>query len=194
MRSEDVSSPSRRLDPEAITSRICVVRSTKVLLDSDLAHLYGVSTKRLNEQVRRNPARFPSEFMFQLTDQEFSRLRSQFATSNARTGRGGRRYSPFAFTEHGALMAAYLLATVRAIEVSVFVVRAFVRLRETLAAHKDLATKLSELEKKTEALALRHDALARETHARFKEVLEALRQLMAAPPTNPRPIGFIGPK
>jgi len=91
-------------------------------------------------------------------------------------------------------MAANLLNTVRAIEVSVYVVRAFVRLRETLAAHKDLARKLAELEKRTEALALKHDALANDTHARFKEVLEALRRLMSSPPTNPRPIGFVRPK
>jgi len=162
-----------------------------VLLDADLGDLYGVATKRLNEQVRRNPTRFPPDFMFQLTDQEFSRLRSQFATSKTNLGRGGRRYLPYAFTEHGALMAANLLNSVRAIEVSVYVVRAFVRLRETLAAHKELARKLAELEKKTEALALKHDALAADTHAQFKEVIEALRRLMSSPPPNRRQIGFI---
>jgi hypothetical protein len=171
-----------------------VVRGTKVLLDSDLGDLYGVTTKRLNEQVRRNPARFPPDFMFRLTDQEFSRLRSQFATSNIPSGRGGRRYAPYAFTEHGALMAANLLNTVRAIEVSVYVVRAFLRLRETLAAHKHLARKLEALERKTETLALKHDSLAAETHAQFKNVIEALRALMSSPAPTRRPIGFVTPK
>jgi hypothetical protein len=169
-------------------------RGEKVLLDADLGNLYGVVTKRLNEQVRRNPTRFPPDFMFQLTDQEFSRLRSQFATSKMHPGRGGRRYLPYAFTEHGALMAANLLNSSRAIEVSVYVVRAFVRLRETLAAHKDLARKLEELERKTEALALKHDALAAHTHAQFKEVIEALRRLMSSPAPNRRPIGFVTPR
>jgi hypothetical protein len=109
-------------------------------------------------------------------------------------GRGGRRYLPYALTEHGALMAANLLNSSRAIEVSVYVVPAFVRLRETLAAHKDLARKLEELERKTEALALKHDALAAHTHAQFKEVIEALRRLMSSPAPNRRPIGFVTPR
>jgi hypothetical protein len=130
--------------PDRIGGRIVVVRGEKVLLDSDLAALYAVTTKRLNEQVRRNPRRFPQDFVFTLTDQELARLRSQNATSNERPGRGGRRYAPYAFTEHGALMAANVLSSRRAMEVSVFVVRAFIRLRETLAAHKDLSRKLEE--------------------------------------------------
>src|SRR5947208_11730932 len=110
---------------ERIESRILLVRGDKVLLDADLATLYGVQTRRLNEQVRRNLARFPADFMFQLTDAEFELLMSQFATSNP--GRGGRRKRPLVFTEHGALMAATVLNSARAVEVSLYVVRAFVR-------------------------------------------------------------------
>jgi hypothetical protein len=177
---------------EDIGSQIVVLRGQKVLLDADLARLYAVTTKRLNEQVRRNPRRFPSDFVFRLTDQELRNLRSQFATSSSSVSSwGGARYLPYAFTEHGALMAANVLNSRQAIEVAVFVVRAFVRLRETLAAHKDLAKKLEALEKQTELLALRHDGLAAATHAQFKEVIEALRRLMAPPVTERRPIGFI---
>jgi phage regulator Rha-like protein len=179
------------LTPERIGGRIVLLRGEKVLLDSDLAALYGVTTKRLNEQVHRNRRRFPPDFMFSLTDQEFGSLRSQNATSNARPGRGGRRYVPYAFTEHGALMAANVLSSRRAIEVSIFVVRAFIRLRETLAAHKELAKKLEELERKTEALAAKHDALAAATRSQLRQVIEALRGLMSSPEPRRRPIGFV---
>jgi hypothetical protein len=183
------------ISPENIDSQIVLLRGQKVLLDETLAELYAVSTKRLNEQVRRNRRRFPPDFVFRLTDQEFRNLRSQFATSSlSTTDWGGRRYSPYAFTEHGALMAANVLNSRRAIEVAVFVVRAFVRLREALATHKDLARKLEDLERKTEALALKHDVLAEDTHAQFKEVIEALRRLMSTPAQNRRPIGFVTPK
>jgi hypothetical protein len=177
---------------EAITGRIAFIRGHKVLLDADLAALYGVPTGRFNEAVRRNLARFPQDFMFQLTDEEQAALRSQFAISNP--GRGGRRYLPYAFTEHGAIMAATILNTPRATEVSVYVVRAFVRLRETLATHKDLAAKLEELEQKTEALALRHDTLAAHTRAQLRQVFEALRELMSPPEPKRRPIGFVTPE
>lgn len=181
---------------EQITDRILVVRGEKLLLDEDLATLYGVSTKRLNEQVRRNVRRFPRDFMFRLTNQEVAILRSQFATSRSQALQrwGGRRYAPFAFTEHGALMAATVLNTARAIEVSVYVVRAFVRLREVLATHRVLAAKLAELESKTEALVMRHDTLAATTRAQFKEVIEALRALMTSPAETKRPIGFVPPQ
>ncbi len=155
---------------EHIAHSILALRGHKILLDTELARLYGVPTKRLNEQVRRNRERFPEDFMFQVNAEEFEALRSQFATSNAAPGRGGRRYRPYAFTEHGALMAANVLNSARAIEVSVYVVRAFMRLRETLAAHKDLAKTLQQLEKKTEALTLQHDTLAANTRAQFKQV------------------------
>jgi len=177
---------------QRIENRILLVRGHKVLLDADLAALYGVDTRRLNEQVRRNVAKFPADFMFQLTDAEFARLMSQFATS--KPGRGGRRKRPLVFTEHGALMVANVLNTTRAVEVSLYVVRAFVRLRETFAAHKDLAAKLDELEKKTEALALKHDALAAGTRQQLKGVFEAIRELMRSPePGQRRPIGFVTP-
>ena len=182
------------MEAETIASRIQWVRGSKVLLDSDLAELYGVTTKRLNEQVRRNPVRFPPDFVFRLTDQEFGRLRSQVATSNTAVGRGGRRYLPHAFTEHGSVMAANVLNSRRAIEVSVYIVRAFVGLRQALAAHKDLALKLEALERKTEALSVKHDAFAKETHAQFREVIEALRRLMSPSAPSRRPIGFVVPK
>jgi hypothetical protein len=136
LRSEGVSQAGKPQESDEIVSRMLWVRGAKVLLDSDLAELYGVTTKRLNEQIRRNPLRFPSDFVFQLTDQELGRLRSQFATSNPVVSRGGRRYLPYAFTEHGSLMAASVLSSTRAVEVSIYVVRAFVSLRRTLAAHK----------------------------------------------------------
>jgi len=117
------------------------VRGQKVLLDADLARLYGVSTGRLNEQVKRNLERFPADFLFQLTKQEVTALRSQFAMSNAPPGRGGRRHAPFTFAEHGAIMAATVLNAPRAIEMSLYVVRPFVRLREMIIANKALAAR-----------------------------------------------------
>jgi hypothetical protein len=176
---------------ESIADRIFVVRAHKVIVDADLATLYGVETRRLNEQVRRNLTRFPRDFMFQLTDAEFSALMSQFATSN--TGRGGRRKRPLVFTEHGALMAATVLNSPRAVKVSLYVIRAFVRLRETLAAHKDLAAKLQVLEKKTEALALRHDSFAANTRLQLRQVFDAIRELLRTPGPTRRPIGFVSP-
>jgi hypothetical protein len=143
------------------------------MLDKDLAELYGVATKRLNEQVRRNRHRFPDDFVFQLTAEEVDVLRSQNATS--RSGHGGRRYLPSAFTEHGAIMAASVLNTPRAIEVSVFVVRAFVKLRQMAEAHKELARKLANLERTVAG----HDEAIRSAVA-------AIRQLMAPPPDPPR--------
>ena len=125
--------------------RIVTIRGLKVILDADLAKIYGVPTKRLNEQIKRNPARFPEDFIFQLTDEENNNLRSQIATSSLH---GGRRYLPYVFTEHGSIMAATVLNSPKAIEMSVFVVRAFIKMRETLANNKALALKLTEFEKK----------------------------------------------
>ena len=155
-----------------------------------LSTLYGVETRRLNEQVRRNRNRFPADFVFQLEPAELANLKSQFATSSW----GGRRKLPLTFTEHGAIMTATILNSVRAVEVSVYVVRAFVRLREVLATSVDFAKKLAALERKTEALSFKHDSLAANTRAQFKEVIEALRELMRAPETKKRPIGFVTPK
>src|SRR6201984_627987 len=138
-----------------VESRILIFRHHRVILDTDLAELYGVPVKRLNEQVKRNRERFPSDFMFQLTAEELESLRSQNATSKG--GRGGRRYAPYAFTEHGAIMAATVLNSQQAVEMSVFVVRAFVRLRETLANNLQLASKIDELK---EHLGLHDGSLA----------------------------------
>ncbi len=175
---------------EAITQRIVVLREQKVLIDADLAALYGVETRRLNEQVRRNKARFPEDFIFELTSEEFANLKSQFATSSW----GGRRKLPLAFTEHGAIMAATVLNTPRAVEVSVYVVRAFVKLRELVGSHRELARRLGDLEQKTEALAMNHDTFSRNTRNQLKQVFDALRELMTPPDPPKRPIGFINPE
>ena len=158
------------------------------MLDSDLAVLYGVTTRRLNEQVMRNLGRFPSDFMFQLKNHEVAILRSQFATSSSDARHlawGGRRYVPYAFTEHGALMAAMVLNSPRATEVSVYVVRAFVELRDTLVAHKELAQRLDELESRLERKFTTHDQA-------IAGILDAIRQLMVPPePPKKRRIGFV---
>jgi hypothetical protein len=162
--------------PENIQLGIQTIREQKVLIDSDLVKLYGVEIKRLNEQIKRNRERFPEDFMFQLTSEEYNSLRSQFATLK----RGQhRKYLPYAFTEHGAIMAASILNSPRAIEMSVFVVRAFVRLREILHSHKDLAKKISELENKLGD----HDAS-------INTIIFAIKQLMSAPPKLSKKIGF----
>lgn len=165
---------------ERIERVIFLIRGHKVMLDMDLANLYGVTVGRLNEAVKRNIERFPADFMFQLTFHELRDLRSQIAIS--KKGRGGRRYAPYAFTEHGAIMAANVLNTRRAIEASVYVVRTFVRLRELLATNKDLAQKLAELERKLEG----HDQA-------IHNLFEAIRQLVNAPPPPTRRIGFRTP-
>jgi hypothetical protein len=160
-----------------IERRILTLRGQKVMLDSDLAELYGVTTKRLNEQVRRNLGRFPPDFMFQLSAEEAAVLRSQIATS--KQGRGGRRYAPYAFTEHGAIMLANVLSTPRAAEVSVYVVRAFVRLRQMVATNAEVTAKLTALERRVAG----HDAA-------IASLVRAIRQLMAPPERSRRSIGF----
>ncbi len=122
----------------------------RVMVDADLAALYDVSTGRFNEQVRRNLSRFPTDFMLQLTNQELAILRSQFATSSSRSW-GGRRYRPYVFTEHGAIMAATVLISERAVEMSVYVVRAFVRMREVISQNKEIAKKLDALERRIDS-------------------------------------------
>jgi hypothetical protein len=175
---------------EAITHHIVVLRAQKVVLDSDMAALYGVQTRRLNEQVRRNRARFPQEFIFELTPEEFSNFKSQFTTSSW----GGRRKLPLALTEHSTIMAATVLNTPRAVEVSVYVVRAFVKLRELVDSHRELARRLDDLEQKTEALAINHDPFSRNTRTQIKQVFDALRELMTPPNPPKRHIGFINPE
>jgi phage regulator Rha-like protein len=160
-----------------VESRILVLRGHKVILDSDLAALYGVSVKRLNEQVKRNAERFPADFMFQLSAKDHDYLKSQIATSNK--GRGGRRYPPYVFTEHGAIMAATALNSKRAVEMSLFVVRAFVRLRETLSRNRQVAAKLSELERKLKG----HDTA-------IQDLIDAIQEMMAPEPAKQRRIGF----
>ncbi|MGC4078121.1 MAG: ORF6N domain-containing protein [Rubrivivax sp.] len=181
------------LATEAIALRIAMVRGQRVLLDADLAALYEVETKRFNEAVRRNLSKFPADFMFQLTTEEWGALRSQLATLDAAPGGRGRhrKYLPYAFTEHGAIMAANLLSSPRAIEVSVYVVRAFVHMRELAATHGDLAKRLSELEQKTEALAIGHDTFSRNTRHQLRQVFDALRELVTPPDPPKRPIGFV---
>jgi ORF6N domain len=200
-----ISSPSLAL--ETITQRIFILREQKVLLDADLAALYGVDTRRLNEQVRRNRDRFPQDFIFELTRDEFNNLMSQFATSSLiaendePASHGGRRKLPMAFTEHGAIMAATVLSSPRAVEVSVYVVRAFLKLRELVATHQGLAKRLDALEaklqEKTESLAMQHDTFSRNTRAQLKQVMDALRELMSSaesPVAPKRPIGFVHPQ
>jgi phage regulator Rha-like protein len=161
-----------------ITRAILVLRGQRVLLDAKLATLYGVTTKRFNEQVRRNRERFPEDSMFQLTAEESNSLRSQFATLKA--GRGQhRKYRPYAFTEHGAIMAATILNSARAIEMSVYVVRAFVQLRELLSSNKELARRFAQLEARID----KHDEA-------IAAILSAIRQLMHPPASKRRPIGF----
>ena len=171
---------SKAVALEAIASRILSIRGLRVMLDADLAALYGVQTRRLNEQVRRNRDRFPDDFIFELTPEELGDLKSQSATSSW----GGRRKLPLAFTEHGAIMAATVLNTPRAVEVSVYVVRAFVQLRDLLTGNKDLARRLKDLERRLERkLAVHDEAIA--------EILDAIRELMNPPEPPKRPIGFV---
>lgn len=176
-----MSSASRKFDPAGIAQRILVLRGQRVLLDVDLAELYGVRTERLNQQVRRNRDRFPDDFVFQLKINELRNRRLQFASASRRFR--NPRFPPLAFTEHGAIMAANMLNSPRAVEMSVYVVRAFVKLRELLASNTDLARKLEALEKSVATLDAR-------TRQQFEEVYRAIRALMAPATIQSRPIGF----
>ena len=158
---------------ERIESRILLLRGHKVMLSTDLAELYGVEPRVLVQAVKRNIERFPEDFMFQLNEEEFSDLKSQFVTSS---WGGIRRAAPYAFTEQGVAMLSSVLRSKRAVQVNVEIMRAFVRLRRMLATHEDLARKLDALEK-------RYDA-------QFKAVFDAIRQLMAPPEPKRRQIGF----
>lgn len=161
-----------------IEQRIFLIRNKRVMLDEHLAEIYGVQTKNLNKAVLRNRERFPEDFTFQLTPQEWHALRFQIGTSKKK-GRGGRRYLPYAFTEHGAVMLASVLNSPIAIKASIQVVRAFVRLREILTTHKELGEKLVQLEKKIG----RHDE-------EIRTLFEAIRRLMQPPEKPRRQIGF----
>jgi hypothetical protein len=181
---------------EQIDGMIRTVRGTRVILDSDLAKIYGVPTFRFNEAIKRNRHRFPPDFMFQLTREEFDSLKSQIAmskrenssqTAMSKIGRGGRRTLPYAFTEHGALQAANVLRSPRAVQMSVFVIRAFVKMRQTLLGTRELAQKLAWLEKKLTSRLDVHEAA-------IVEVLQELMQIFNPPPPPPEPpkprIGF----
>ncbi len=164
----------KSLIPEArIEKAILFIREQKVILDADLAALYGVQTKILVRAVKRNVARFPADFMFQLSKEEFADLRFNFGTSS---DWGGRRYPPYAFTEQGVAMLSSVLHSQRAIQVNIEIMRAFIRLRQILASNAELARKLDALEKKYDA--------------QFREVFEAIRRLMAPPEPARREIGF----
>ena len=158
---------------DRIEKAILLIRRQKVMLDADLAALYGVETRVLVQAVKRNLERFPEDFMFQLSREEFAILRSQSVTSS---DWGGRRYPPYAFTEQGVAMLSSVLRSPSAIQVNIEIMRAFIRLRQMLASHAELARKLDALEKKYDA--------------QFKDVFEAIRQLMAPPEPKRRTIGF----
>jgi hypothetical protein len=172
----------KSIAPEQIARAILILRGQRVLQDSELASLYGVSTKRFNQQVRRNRKRFPADFMFQLTTEETSSLRSQIATLKTGCGQH-RKYLPYVFTEHGAIMAATILNSTRAVEMSVYVVRAFVQLREMLASNRELARRFAQLETRLDEKLIIHDEA-------FAAILSAIRQLMHPPRPKRRPIGF----
>jgi hypothetical protein len=160
---------------QEIAEKIYLIRDHKVMLDNDLAEMYGVETKRLIEQVNRNLLRFPAEFMFRLTDEEFEVLRSQIATSK----RGGRRYAPYAFTEHGILMLSSVLNSKQAITMSIKIIEVFVKFREILITQKDLLLKFEQLEK----LVVQHDD-------DIQYIFQALKQLIYQKNEPREPVGF----
>lgn len=163
---------------EHVAQSILILRGHKVLLDTDLAAMYDVETKVLLQAVKRNPQRFPADFMLQLTAKEWAGLRSQIVTSKKE--RGGRRYAPYAFTEQGVAMLSSVLKSTRAIAVNIEIMRTFVRMRELLASNKELAQKLTELERRVS------------THDRsIAGILKAIRELMNPPGPPKRSIGFV---
>lgn len=168
---------------EFIEQKIYLIRGHKVMLDSDLAELYQVETFNLNKAVKRNLDRFPEDFMFQLTTEEAESLRFQIGISKPQ-GRGGRRYLPYAFTEHGVAMLSSVLTSKRAVELNILIIRAFVRLREYLATHKDLARKLEDVERTQQ-----------EHSAHIQQIYDYIQQLLApTPEPQKRRIGFTAPE
>jgi len=184
-----ITEGSERYEAQLIEQMIMTIRGHRVILDADLARIYGVPTKRLNEQVRRNADRFPPDFALVLTEEEVTNLKSQIATSSTSLNRSqfatgsqrhrDPRFTPYAFTEHGALMVANVLRSKRAVDMSVFVVRAFIRLRGMVSTHRELSRRLAELEKRLES----HDE-------QIQLILRVIKQLMAAPERPPKKIGF----
>lgn len=169
---------SNIIPAEVIESKIYLIRGLRVMLDSDLAKLYGVSTANLNKAVKRNIDRFPEDFMFQLTRKEFNDLIFQIGISKKQ--RGGRRFLPFVFTEQGVAMLSSVLRSERAIRVNITIMRVFVRLRQIITTHKELAEKLNELERRLEM----HDV-------EIRKIFDAIRQLMSQPEQSKRKIGFV---
>ena len=157
---------TKKSSPAPAVPRIFTVRKQKVVLDAEVAALYGVTTKVLNQAIRRNADRFPEDFCFHLTMEEFAALRSQSVTSN---GRGGRRYLPRVFTEHGALMAATVLTSKKAIEMSIYLVRAFVKMREEMLASATILKRLAEIDRRL----IEHDSVLREIIDRLQPLLDA---------------------
>jgi hypothetical protein len=176
--SEDLKPQANALIPqlraENISQRILTIRGCRVMIDADLAALYDVPTKAFNQAIQRNMDRFPEDFMFRLTEEEFVGLRSQFVTS--KKGRGGRRYLPYVFTEQGVAMLSGVLNSHLAVQVNIAIMRAFVRMRETMASHRELAHRLNAIEKKYDA--------------RFRVVFDAIRALMEPLKPPRRRIGF----
>jgi hypothetical protein len=170
---------------EAIEKRILVVRERQVMLDEDLADLYGVETRALVQQVKRNAKRFPEDFMFQLTKTEAEALRSQIVTSN--DGRGGRRYAPYVFTEQGVAMLSGVLRSERAIVVNIEIMRAFVELRRAASSYAAIEKRLEELERETSAKLGQHDK-------QLRQIFDALRRLISPPPQPKRRVGFAPPE
>ncbi|MDE2617290.1 MAG: ORF6N domain-containing protein [Burkholderiales bacterium] len=175
--------PSSRIE-----GRIQVLRGQRVMIDADLADLYGVSTKALNQAVKRNANRFPPDFMFQLDAAEKAEVVTN--CDHLRKLKFSKTL-PYAFTEHGAIQAANVLASSQAVEMGIYVVRAFVHLREAAGLHADIAKRLSELELKTESLELSHGTFSRNTRLQLRQLLDAVRELTTPPEPPKRPIGFV---
>ena len=181
--------PAAALAPR-IEGRIQVIRSLRVMVDADLAELYGVPTKALNQAVKRNAGRFPPDFMFQLDAAE----KAEVVTNCDHLSKlKFSRALPFAFTEYGAVALANILASAQAVEMGIYVVRAFVQLREALSTNADVAKRLADLEMKTESLELSHDSFSRNTRLQLRQLLDAVRELTAPPNPPKRPIGFVTP-
>ena len=174
-----------------LEARILTLRGQRVMVDADLAELYGVPTRRLNEQVKRNAARFPADFMFQLTAGEKAEV---VANCDHLQKLKFSKALPFAFTEHGAIQAANVLASAQAVEMGIYVVRAFVQMRKTSALHADHARRLEALETRTGQLETGHDMFSTQTRAQLRQLLDAVRELMAPPDPPKRPIGFVAPQ
>ena len=170
------------INENLIISKIYFIRGQKVMLDEDLAEMYRVETKRINEQVKRNLERFPNDFMFQLTKIEFENLKSQFATSNW----GGRRKLPFVFSEHGVLMLSSVLSSSIAIQVNIRIIRIFTKLRELIASHKDILLKLEHLENNV----LKQNEKQGKNEKDIQMIFNALKNLLEQPKKTRIPIGF----